>query len=477
MRGLIPAVSFCISLLSIPALDAQQLSVRSATAKAINLEWTGGVGSATLERSYGHAFQKIAGADSGKFQDTGIDAFGTYQYRINLGGKFSNVATVGPPPIGVSNAAPAAKGTEYANFGAATSVALDENGDPAIAFEWIDPNGDGDKSDTEIRFVRWDRASYKWMQPVRVATTGPLDDQNRNPIALGCDPATGTFAILAALADSTIYTTSSDRGATWKNSSLPGNITDPHSVVLMVASGQVFAAINAEGGATYLTGAVTDSSSWKAKPIPAGTGWKLQNNTNIAIAADSAGKVGLAFYEGQQEGDEYRYVFWRPEASDPVPMVSKATSDTPNIALSYGNHKFVSLVAAQLDNDEAGRTVWYTQSSDGSSWSKPVKLPVDGPRSTNSPLDLAISSNGQLTAAFGSNSGTGPASCNAPTVSRSTDGANWTTCGLGKAAGADFSPQPATLHAIEAPNDKAYVIWQEPAETKYGPGVLVGREH
>jgi hypothetical protein len=61
-------------------------------------------------------------------------------------------------------------------------------------------------------------------------------------------------------------------------------------------------------------------------------------------------------------------------------------------------------------------------------------------------------------------------------VARSTDCNGWTACGLGKAAGADFSPQPANLHVIEAPNDKAYVVWQEPAESKYAPGVLVWHE-
>jgi hypothetical protein len=418
----------------------------------------------------------VGPADSGKYQDTAIDPFGTYQYRINTGGKFSNVVRVGPPPTGVSNAAPAPKGSEYPNHGAATAVTLDENGDPAIAFESIDPNGDGDKSDTEIRFVRWDRATYKWTEAVRVAVTGPLGDQNVNPIALGCDRSTGTFAILAALAESTLYTTSADHGATWKNLAIPGNITSPHAVALLVGSGQVFAAINAEEGGTYFVGSGFDANSWKAKPIPAGDGWKLRNNTSIAVAEDSSGKPALAFYEDQQEGDGHRYVIWRPDSSSPVAIADKAATDSPDIALSYGDGKFVSLFAAQIDSDDSGRTVWYSQSTDGNSWSKPVKLPVDGPRSTNAPVALVISSKGALTAAFGSNSGTGPTACNSPTVSRSSDGASWTTCGLGKAAGAEFSPQPATLHTIEAPNDRAYVILQEPAETKYAPGVLIWRE-
>lgn len=475
MPRLVSAVSFCPALLSVAASPAEQLTVKSATAKAVELEWTAAAGSA-LERSSGQSFQKVTSGDSGKYQDTSIDPFGTYQYRINAAGKFSNVVTVGPPPAGVTNAAPAPKGSEYSNYGQATAVALDENGDPAIAFEWVDPNGDGDKSDSQISFVHWDRAAYKWAQPVRVAVTGLLEAQNVNPIALICDRAAGSFAILAALPESVVYSTSSDQGATWKSSSLPGTFNGPHAAALLLEAGQVYAVINAEDGASWLSGSISDAGSWKSKPIPAGSGWKLRNNTNISLAADSSGKPALAFYEDQQEGDGHRYVFWRPDASDPVTIVNNAPTDSPDLAMAYGNHEFVSIFAAQLDNDDSGRTVWCSKSSDGGSWSKPVKLPIDGPRSTNAPVGVAISSKGGMTAAFGANSGSGPAACNAPAVSRSADGATWTTCGLGKAAGAEFSPQPANLHVIEAPNDKAYIIWQESAETKYDPGILVGRE-
>lgn len=474
MRKFFLVATVCI-FVNLGVLQAQELKVKSATAKAVDLEWPGAAG-AVLERSSTQTFQKIGPADSGHYQDTTIDPFGTYRYRINANGKFSNVVTVGPPPAGVSNAAAVPKGTDPPTYGAATAVALDDNGDPAVAFEWIDPNGDGDKSDTEIRFGKWDRAAYKWASTVRVATTGPLEDQNVNPIALGCDRAAGTLAILAAVGENLLYATSSDHGATWKTASLPSSKGDVHAVAAVIASGQVCAAVNAESGATYITGPISDTGSWKSQAIPSGSGWKLRNNTNVPIVLDSAGKVALTFYEDQEEGDNHRYVFWRPEASAPIAISSGAPVDSPDIALSYGANEFVSLFASLLDSNDTDHTVWYSQSPDGASWSKPIKLPIDGPRSTNPPLSLAISSKGALTAAFGANSGSGPANCGAPTAARSSDGASWTACGLGKAAGGDFSPQPANLRVIEAPDDKAYVVWQEPAESKYGPGVLVWRE-
>jgi len=476
VRNFLIVASVCMVAGYVATMHAQELKVTSATAKAVELEWTGAAGSAVLERSSGQAFQKLGPADSGHYQDTSVDAFGTYQYRINTNGKFSRVVTVGPPPAGVSNASAVPKGTDPPTYGTATAVALDENGDPAVAFEWIDPNGDGEKSDTEIRFAHWDRAAYKWASSVRVATTGPLEDQNVNPIALGCDRATGTFAMIAAVGESLMYATSTDHGATWKKESQPGGNGSLHAVALIVASGQVYGAINSESGAVYVNGAISDSGSWKSKAIPAGSGWKLRNNTNIPIAADATGKIGLAFYEDQEEGDGHRYVFWRPEASEPSVIIGSATVDSPDIALTFGGNRFATIFAALLDEKDTDHTVWYSQSADGGAWSKPVKLPIDGPRSTNPPLSIASSSKGALTAVFGANSGTGPANCGAPTVSRSADGAGWTTCGLGKAAGAEFGPQPGNLHAIEAPNDKAYIVWGESAESKYAPGVLVWHE-
>jgi hypothetical protein len=467
---------FVCSAMSLASLYSQELKVKSATAKAIELEWTSAPGPAVLERSSGQTFQKIGPADPGKYQDTTIDSFGTYQYRINTSGKFSNSVIVGPPPAGVSNASPVPNGIDPPTYGPATAVALDENGDPVIAFEWSDPNGDGDKSDSEIRFVRWDRAAYKWSTTVRVATTGPLEDQNVNPIALRCDRATGTLAILAAVGENLLYAASDDHGATWKTASRASSNATPHAVAITIATGRVFAAVNAESGATYLTGPISDSGSWKPQSIPAGDGWKLRNNTNIALAADSSGNIWLAFYEDQQEGDGHRYVLWRPDSSAPVVLAGNASTDSPDVTLTYGGGKFASVFAAQLDANDADHTVFYSQSADGNSWSKPVKLPIDGPRSTNAPVSIAISSKGSLTAAFGANSGTAAASCGAPSVSRSADGVAWSACGLGKAAGGDFSPQPANLHAIEAPNDKAYIVWQETAASKYAPGILVWHE-
>ena len=472
MRLCLVAVS-CISVLGFSSLQAQQLTVKSATAKAVDLEWTGALPASSLERSSGQTFEKVASAADGHYTDQTIQPFGVYKYRINGNGKFSNVVTVGPPPDGITNAAPTPKGSTPQHYGQSSSVAFDENGDPVIVFEWFDPNGDGDNSDTEIRFVRWDRASYKWAPPVRVLVTGEMTENNGNPSAIACDRDTGTVAVLSQKGEDLIYALSTDHGATWTTATTPKIPESVQATSLVINSGQVHAAAMGANNVFYFNGSVSDVSSWKVQTVPTGSGWAVRP-TNIPVAVDASGKPAFAFLENQQDGDQHRYVFWRPGSSDPVAIVTTTQwMDSPNVALNYGNNKFGVLFAIPLDAKDTDHDIFYSQSSDGASWSTPAKLPIDGPRTTNPPLDVAIDSKGAVTAVFSANAGSTDTTCNYPVVSRSADGTNWNTCGLGKAAGARFNAQPATLHVIEAANDKAYVIWQAPDDNKYGTGVLV----
>lgn len=471
--GLVGGVS--VLVVSLGTAVGQQLTVKSATAKAVELQWTGGTGAASLERSSGAAYQKVSAGDAGKYTDSSIEPFGTYKYRINTAGKFSNEVTVGPPPAGLSNAAPAPKGSAYENYGPATAVALDENGDPVIAFEWADPNGDGDKADTEVRFVRWDRATYKWTKPVKVAVTGALADQNVNILAVACDRDSGAVGILIAGSEQLKYAVSSDQGATWNLSTVTAPAGQPHGVALAAAGGQAYAVVNGEDAAAYLTGAFSNSGSWKNSVVPA-NGWKVRNNADVALALDASGKPALAFYEDQADGDHHRYVFWRPGGGPAKVIADNANNDLPDVALGFGGGKFGALFTAALDEKDTDHSAWFSESADGSSWSKPSKLPVAGPRSTNAPLGVALDAKAEITAAFGSNSGSAAPSCNSPATAHSADGTTWKPCVMGRTAGQEFNAQPSTIHAIEAPNDKAYVLWHEEGETKVGPGVLIWHE-
>jgi hypothetical protein len=311
-----------------------------------------------------------------------------------------------------------------------------------------------------------------------VQLVGDIASQGLNPLSVACDPRTGTLAIVTPVASTgASVLTSKDGGVTWKGTALPGISEQVYSSAAAIAGGNVHLVINTgESGGRYLSGSIDDVASWKDQPLPVESGWRVAPSSNVALAMDRAASPVIAWYEVQQEGDKHRFMVWRPGGKAAAAIETTHPSDSPAIALAYGGGKLGLLAAAALDEKDTDHGVWYTQSPDGATWSKPSKLPVDGPRTTNPPLDAALDSHGSIVAVFGSNGGTASTTCNFPALARSTDGAAWKTCGPGKAEGGDFAPQPATLHVVEAENDKAFVLWQEPGENKFRQGMLLWHE-
>lgn len=270
---------------------------------------------------------------------------------------------------------------------------------------------------------------------------------------------------------------SKDGGATWNSTPIPGVVTTVNSTGIAIVDGTAHVALaSTESEAYYLTGPVDNVSSWKRQNLPAAAGWKRAENANVGLTIDAGGKPVIAWYEAQNDGDERRFQVWRPGGQVVTAVDTKKSADNADLAIAAGAGKIGLLFETPLDEKDEDHGVWYTQSADGASWSKPAKLPIDGPRGTNPPLDVAMDSHGRIVAVFGANSGSDTTSCNYPALSRSSDGTTWKTCGPGKAEGGDFSPQPATLHVVEAGNDKAYVLWQEPGDNKYQTGMLVWHE-
>ncbi len=471
---------FVIAVLCLGELaGGQQLRVRSATARSIQLEWDGAAAPATVERTTGSAFQKIATASQATYEDKAIDPFATYRYRVSAGGKTSNEVVVGPPPTGVLNTAPVPKGTEPPKYGTASAIALDENGDPIIAFEWVDPNGDADNSDSDVRFVRWNRATRKWLPPVQTQVVGDIQTQNRHPISIACDRKAGLFAIVSPVVEKgASVLVSKDGGATWSGTPISGIGATVTSTAIAITDGTAHVVLaSPESGAFYLTGPIDNISSWKREPLPVASGWKQALEANIGLAIDGSGKPVIAWYEEQDGGDGRRFQVWKPGGAVSTAIETKRSADSPDLAIATGGGKTGLLFETPLDEKDEDHGVWYTQSADASSWSKPAKLPIDGPRTTNPPLDVAIDSHGRIAAVFSANSGSDTTTCNYPVLSRSSDGTSWKTCGPGKAEGGDFSPQPANLHVIEASNDKAYILWQEQSDNKFHEGMLLWHEH
>jgi hypothetical protein len=269
---------------------------------------------------------------------------------------------------------------------------------------------------------------------------------------------------------------SKDSGSTWNATALPGISGQVYASAAAIVDGRMHVVVNSEDGGHYLSGPVEDVSSWKDQKLPIDSGWREAPGTNVALTIDKAGSPAIAWYEDQQEGEKHRFLVWRPGGKSAVAIEVAHGVDFPGVALASNGGKLALLAAGALDEKDTDHGVWCTWSSDGTAWSKPSKLPVDGPRTTNLPVDVALDSRGSIVAVFGSNGGSASTTCNFPALSRSTDGTTWKTCGPGKAEGGDFAAQPVTLHVGEAENDKAYVLWQEPGENKFRQGVLVWHE-
>lgn len=468
------------------ALFGQQVQVKTATAHKVELAWNGSAPAWIVERkSEGAVYQKLATVNTTAYEDGKIDAYGTYQYRVRAGeaGKPSNEVTVGPPPAGILKAALAPKEAEPTGYGRNSALALDGNGDAAIAWVWFDPNRDTDMADTEVRFVRWSRAAYKWLDPVKVATIGETASQNVEPVSLAFDAKTGTFGIAHPKAgqEGVTLALSKDGGATWQPSAIHAGIEGSvFSTALAMNSGKLYLAVNCEGsGVRYVTADIgSDATQWQSQAAPPLLDTKIVPSTNVTLVLDGAGKPLVGYVLGLEDGSADRFAAWRPGGGKAVAVMDPKgqSSGAPNLRLAFGGSRLGLLVNTLRDEKDSESGIWYTGSADGSAWSAPVKLPIDGPRSTNAPLALAIDSHGRIAAVFGSNSGSGDTKCDYPVMSRSTDGAAWTTCGVGHWAGGSFSPQPNSINAVFGGNDKLYVVWHETSEQKFGQGLMVWHE-
>ena len=215
------------------------LTAASATASAVSLTWTAGDAAThfVVERKTAGTAWPAAGAaaasatpakptasaiatvEAPKADDTGLDAFTTYVYRVRAVGAGnalsapSNEVTVGPPPTGFSQVLPtpaAFLDHDHNDFAAVIRMAFDGNGNPAFAYLVSDPNGDGEPIDTELDFVSWNRARYRWNAPVKLDTVGDVvRDGSRQPMSIARDASTNRWAVAYVVGEKELKLTSS----------------------------------------------------------------------------------------------------------------------------------------------------------------------------------------------------------------------------------------------------------------------------
>ncbi len=479
---LLGSIAACLLLCSVTF--AQKLEVKSATSTKVNLTWSGSGQSWIVERKAGATFEKVGDATGTSFEDDKIAPYGTYTYRVRASAAAapSNTVTVGPPPLGLLKPAPAPKGNDRDSddYGRRSALALDENGDAAFAFLWKDPNANNHPDESQIMFVRWNRALYKWNDPLKVAVTGETSPEAGEPISMAFEPGTGVAGMVFPVKDQKGFTfaLSRDGGATWQTTAYTAGMEDEiNSSTLIFSKGHFYLGVNQySDGPLLFDGEIgSDPGTWKKREPPV-VGKEHHNKAPVGLAMDAQGNLFMAFYDINASGkDGYLFNVWQPD-SGKVVTVSDTNGDrpdSPNLKLAAGGGKLVMLMAMNPDDKDDKAGIWASASQDGATWTKAVAIPHDANRSSGGTMSVAINSKGAIYVGFSSPSGGETGACGQADYATSNDGATWSHCGVGKDAHDVFTALSETKNVIAAPDDSFYYLWNEGRSTKNGPGLLL----
>jgi uncharacterized protein (TIGR03437 family) len=494
-----------LSAVSAFAQAPSGLTVRGATSKKVDLSWSGTSSSYSVQRAIlGGGFSNLATVTSGTtYSDTTIDAYTTYQYQIvaNLtsgASSPSNQLTVGPPPAGFTNPAPAPgpPGGEAAQqYGYNLSTVLDGNGDPAFAFVFYDPNQDSDPSDTRIEFFSWNRAAYKWNPVVHaISNLGDTGTTFHQALSVAYDASTNTFGIAVEQnqGDAIPLYLSTDGGTTWTRKTTFSASGDSVSAPTMAFTGGNIhlAYVVSSTGLKYVTGKLSsDPTTWTTKSAPKISGVdNARQSVTTSLALDSSGAPAVAWWADDSNGNYNEILmFWKPAGSAvPVKVMDSQNTQSDELAvkLVFAGLNPRVLVEVQRSDADFGVTLHTAKSDNGGvTWATPVVIPPDGDRSTDYPFDLAVDSQGRGAAAIGSNGGSNGGNCGNPKFSRTSDFVTWKTCDVVNNLNQtkDYSIYPGAEQVIFGGNDRVYFLWwddngiimyrEPPASAITGPSI------
>lgn len=466
------------------------LQVKTATSRRVDLTWTGTASSYTIQRRVlGGTYSAVATVTSSTYSDVNLDPYTTYDYQVTSGSSTSNSVTVGPPPSGVSNAAPAPLlgSTPAGDYGYNLSLALDGNGDPAFLFGWADPNGDSDLSDGQLLFRSWNRARYQWNSVVKVDVLGDAFSTFAAKTSLAYDASTGVFAAAAEDANGSVRIYVSPDGLAWtaKKTYAGGSGAAYGGPSIALAGGNIHLALFDTDNDVlhYITGKLSaDPTTWTDKTAPPVAGFSLNIGEPPSLALDSAGNPAIAYWTGE-DASGYNVVvfFWKPlSGGAPVKVIDSQNNQTddPAVKLVFDRLNPRILTFVQRNDADFGVGLHFSRSDDGGlTWQTPVVIPPDGDSSTNYPFDFTFDTKGDGAIAFGQNSGHGDAVCGSPKLSLSTDLVHWNTCAIAPlSVTGSYGSYPGSIQVAYAGNDKLYLLWWESGDTQANTGILMYRE-
>jgi hypothetical protein len=528
MRGF-TAVAVVVLSMSRVAVDAQTtaapqaptaLTAASATRSAVTLTWTAGAPSPArfiVERKgLGAPWPQavpapagaarppeapptpatIATATAATVTDNKVDAFATYVYRVRAIGSDdalsppSNEVTVGPPPVGFTSvlAAPRAmQERDPSQFANQLRMVLDANGDPALVYSTVDLNNDGDPSDTELAFISWNRAKYRWNPPVHVDTVGEIPHSgSRIPFSVARDESTGRYGVLYQFQDHELrLSTSDDGGATWKMVSVKrtepeeGTFATPS---LVLAGGRIHLAYHlAQAGVRYRTGLTSDPpDTWTEMTAPPLGAASEARSEGVVVALDAGGEPAVTYWLNPSDGYTLTLAFWRPGRA-PVKVLDTAghqTDDPASHMVIGGAQVAIGVYANRDDQFFNNHHLWFVRSSDsGATWSAPVVVADDGGNAMGAPVTVSLDRAAHVAMAAEMSGGNGDGvKCGLPKLMRSADGARWTTCAP-DTKGAPPTADVTFPTLAFAGNDKLYVAFKTRATVPSLPaGIVLWRE-
>ncbi len=390
-------------------------------------------------------------------------------------------------------------GNALETFGKYTAVALDENGDPGVAWVWVDENADGKLDDSNVYFSPWDATAKAFAQGILVGNVGAPNSGHQGVVALAYDASAKAWVVLHQTAidhkgakSGLQLAVSQDRGATWKSQVVtdgqdPTKATQYDATTwpsVVAAGGKVHLAWHQNwAGTLYATGTVgSDPSTWTRTlapwltletgvlPGPAGV------NAHIGLALDSAGLPGLAYWTTTNNEKDLRLTFWRPGQATPQ-LIAKSldANATREVYLGFAGTQprvlFAGLVSP-LSGLMSG--YWASTSTDGTQWAAPTSLPLESGAAAGLSFFGAFSAKGQGVGAYVSNGGNGSDVCGRLKTSRSSDFGGWDTCGPDTTNALKLKPVSSSLSLVFDSQDHLSIVFTNLDGTGGAPtGVVI----